>query len=323
MANDVNQVVLSGRLGKNPALRTSAKGTPFASFSVANNRQTDFGEQTSWFNVLVWGQELALPVSRRIAKGQHVTVVGRLETTFNKETGQSYFGLVAEDVQATTNPGKPQDINRVTIAGRIGREARFRLVGKNGDKPMLSFSVASSSEDDYNEKTCWVNIVVWGDYARQLSQLKLTKGQHVTVTGYLETRHLSQSNQEQSENNQAQLFGQVVATHVAINDRSSFKRNSGAGNGAQQFAHSSQQTTFDRYTNETQPELAESMGNNHWSGSKGWQVAELNRMGEIYRYHGDPFPASPLGKLAAQKLATQLGSQTGKPQQFKLRLVDL
>jgi single-stranded DNA-binding protein len=237
MANDINAVIISGRLGKNPVLKTSAKGTPFVSFSLANNRQTDFGEQTSWFNALAWGQELALPVSRRIAKGQHVTIVGQLETTYNKETGQHYFGLVAEDVNLTTNPGKPKDVNRVTIAGRLGRDAEFKLVGKNADKPMLSFSIANSSEDEYSEKTCWVNVVVWEDYALELSKVKLTRGQHVTVTGHLETRSVSRPDQNQTENIQRQLFGQVVASHIAVNDRSNYKRNSGAGNGAEKFAH--------------------------------------------------------------------------------------
>jgi len=40
MANDVNQVVLSGRLAKNPLLKTSAKGTSFFSLSSTNNRKT-------------------------------------------------------------------------------------------------------------------------------------------------------------------------------------------------------------------------------------------------------------------------------------------
>lgn len=240
---ELNIITLTGRIGREPQLKQTAKGSSFLSFSLANNRETEFGVQLSWFNVKVWGDELARALHGRLGKGDHVTVVGRIDTNYDREAGVSYLNIVAEDVQKNLTASTIKSLNSVMIAGRLGRDPQYRQVGKAKDRPMLSFSIASSHTDDFTfaERTTWVNIVAWAEEARKLSSLKLTKGQHVTVRGYLETRVVG-------EGEERKTFSQVVVERVEVNDRRGDKRHSGAGNGALPFEHYSQRTTFDRHT---------------------------------------------------------------------------
>jgi single-stranded DNA-binding protein len=268
MANDLNNATITGRLGKNPILKTSDRGSAYVTFSVASERESNLGGSSviTWVNITLWGADLALPVARRINKGDHVTVVGRIQSSFDREANKSFFGITAEDVQKTNIAGVQEykdDLNNVAISGRLGRDAKYDLVGPNKDKPMLTFSVANGRETDYSEQTTWIHVVAWGPYARELSSLRsLVKGQHVTIYGSIET-HLSDVKPRQIGEAEPlptlvatkQVQGQIVATRVAINDRSNHKRAAGYGNGAESFSHYSQRSSFDRYTNEMQDDV--------------------------------------------------------------------
>ena len=61
MAGSVNKVILVGRLGKDPELRSIPSGTSVAKFSLAtDDRFTDKAgekqERTEWHNIVVWGK---------------------------------------------------------------------------------------------------------------------------------------------------------------------------------------------------------------------------------------------------------------------------
>jgi single-strand DNA-binding protein len=77
-----------------------------------------------------------------------------------------------------------KSINRVTLLGRLGRDAvvSFTATGK----AVTKFSVATESfwkdkEGQPQKKTNWTNIVIW-------SNTPLLKGQAVMVEGRIETR---------------------------------------------------------------------------------------------------------------------------------------
>lgn len=270
--NDVNQVSISGRLASQPTLKTTGRGTAYSNFLLVSSRESEQGGYNvdTWVSVTIWGEDIAVPIARRMSKEQHVTVTGRLQASYDKLRGQSFFGITAEDVQRDNFSSEAEacqdDLNSVTIAGRLGSEAEYRLVGKNNDQPQLTFSIANSRQTDYaKEQTSWIRVVVWGDYARELSKVNLAKGQHVTVTGRLETRQVEQpisaeeayQRQEQhlEQKPQRTTYGQVVASKVSVNDRTSYKRSSGYGDGAESFQHYSQHTSFDRYTGDMQTEV--------------------------------------------------------------------
>ncbi len=82
MPNDLNRVIMIGRLVRDPELRSTQTGTSVASFSIASNRVymagTEKKEQTSFFNCVAWGK-LGELISQYCKRGKQICVEGRLQ----------------------------------------------------------------------------------------------------------------------------------------------------------------------------------------------------------------------------------------------------
>lgn len=99
------QVTLVGTTGRDPELRYTPSGAPVANFSMAvnrrwKNRNDEWEESTSWFNVTCW-RDLAQNVAETVQKGTRVIVVGRLEQrSWETESGEkrSVVEVVADEV---------------------------------------------------------------------------------------------------------------------------------------------------------------------------------------------------------------------------------
>lgn len=106
MARSINQVILMGRLTRDPEQRTTTTGKTIASFSIAVDRggQEDAAD---FFNVTAW-EKLGDLVMQYLAKGRRVLVQGRLrqDSWDDKETGkkQSRIEVVATDVTFLDGP---------------------------------------------------------------------------------------------------------------------------------------------------------------------------------------------------------------------------
>ncbi len=84
MANSVNKVIIVGRLGRDPELRSTQSGQAVASFSIATNerwtgKNGEPEERTEWHNIVVWGRQAEL-CRDYLAKGSQVYLEGRLQT---------------------------------------------------------------------------------------------------------------------------------------------------------------------------------------------------------------------------------------------------
>lgn len=79
----VNHVVLMGRVGRDPELRTSQKGTAIVTLSMATTEKWGTGEarkeQTEWHNLVAFGK-LADNISRFVKKGNRLYVSGKIQT---------------------------------------------------------------------------------------------------------------------------------------------------------------------------------------------------------------------------------------------------
>jgi single-strand DNA-binding protein len=80
----LNRVMLIGRLGKDPELKSVPDGTLVANFSLATQRswRDELGEkhsETEWHTIVAWGK-LAEIVGQYMKKGRLVYVEGRLQT---------------------------------------------------------------------------------------------------------------------------------------------------------------------------------------------------------------------------------------------------
>ena len=75
----MNRVLLTGRLTRDPELRTLANGKPMAQFGIATNDYRGGTEKTEYHNVVTW-ERLAEICGQYLGKGQLVAVEGRLQT---------------------------------------------------------------------------------------------------------------------------------------------------------------------------------------------------------------------------------------------------
>ena len=109
----INKVILVGRLGKDPEVRSTPGGTSVAKFSVATDeRFTDKNgekqERTEWHNVVAWGK-LGEICGQYLRKGKLVYIEGSIRTDSwdDKESGQKKYRteIVARDMKMLDRRG--------------------------------------------------------------------------------------------------------------------------------------------------------------------------------------------------------------------------
>jgi single-strand DNA-binding protein len=101
---DINTVMIGGRLTREPRVATTSGGAVLAEFPVAVNRKFrtaagDDRRETTFVDVIVWGEAKVELVQDRLASGSGVIVEGRLERDeWTSDDGQkrSRIRVVAE-----------------------------------------------------------------------------------------------------------------------------------------------------------------------------------------------------------------------------------
>ena len=93
----INKVILVGRLGKDPEIRSTPSGTSVARFSLATDekftdRNGEKQERTEWHNIVAWGK-LAEICGQYLKKGKLVYIDGAIRTDSwdDKESGQKKY----------------------------------------------------------------------------------------------------------------------------------------------------------------------------------------------------------------------------------------
>ena len=132
MARSINQVILMGRLTRDPEQRTTTSGRTVVSFSIAVDRQTQ-DDQADFFDVTAW-EKLGELVMQYLSKGRRVLVQGRLrqDSWEDKETGKrrSRIEVVASDVTFLDGPSGD-------IAGSTANiSTKEEVVTEIDDKPI-------------------------------------------------------------------------------------------------------------------------------------------------------------------------------------------
>lgn len=106
MARSINQVILLGRLTRDPEARTTSTGKTVVSFSLAVDRQGS-DDQADFFDITAW-EKLGELVTQYLSKGRRVLVQGRLrqDSWDDKETGKkrSRVEVTATDVTFLDGP---------------------------------------------------------------------------------------------------------------------------------------------------------------------------------------------------------------------------
>lgn len=102
----VNKVIIVGRLGADPEIKSVNNGQRVARLSIATSevwmdKQNQKQERTEWHRVVVWGKA-AENAGKYLAKGRQVYVEGRLQTSsWDKQDGTKAYAteIVANNLQ--------------------------------------------------------------------------------------------------------------------------------------------------------------------------------------------------------------------------------
>jgi single-strand DNA-binding protein len=86
-----NQIVVAGRLTRDPDLTVTASGTSMCKLGIASGRRfqkdDEWQEETSFFDITLW-RDLADNVAESLSKGDAVLVAGRMKQREYEKDGQ-------------------------------------------------------------------------------------------------------------------------------------------------------------------------------------------------------------------------------------------
>lgn len=109
----VNKVILIGRLGRDPEIRTTPSGQNVANFTVATNRtykdrDGNRQEQTEWHQIVCWGRQAEI-AGQYLTKGRQIYIEGRIQTRSwdDRQTGEKRYRteVICENFQMLGSRG--------------------------------------------------------------------------------------------------------------------------------------------------------------------------------------------------------------------------
>ena len=115
----MNKVLLTGRLTRDPELRSLASGKAVTQFAVATNEFRGGNEKAEYHNIVTWDR-LAEICGTYLGKGQQVAIEGRLQTRqWDDDAGRR---------QCQVRPTRPERAATPAAhaAGRAGTPRRRR-----------------------------------------------------------------------------------------------------------------------------------------------------------------------------------------------------
>jgi single-strand DNA-binding protein len=138
MAKSINQVILMGRLTRDPESRTTSTGKLIVSFGIAVDRVGQ-DDTADFFNVTAW-EKLGELVVKYLNKGSRVLVQGRLrqDTWDDKETGkkQSRIDVTANDVTFLDSPRDNAGASQSAAPKSSSKKTEDIVIEDIDDKPI-------------------------------------------------------------------------------------------------------------------------------------------------------------------------------------------
>jgi single-strand DNA-binding protein len=119
----LNKVLIIGRIGKDPEVRTLDGGNSVATFTLATsekykNKAGEKVEVTEWFNCQVWGS-LAKIVGEYVKKGQLLYVGGKVKTESWEKDGVKQYKtvIVVNEMKMLSNSGSDKPTQESKSSG--------------------------------------------------------------------------------------------------------------------------------------------------------------------------------------------------------------
>ena len=135
----MNKVLLTGRLTRDPEMRSLASGKSVTQFSVATNEYAGGKEKAEYHNVVTWDR-LAEICGQFLGKGQQVAIEGRLQTrSWDDDRGARHWKteVVASHVEMLSGRRK-KDYEAESSARALETqlEANGVLAGASSDEEL-------------------------------------------------------------------------------------------------------------------------------------------------------------------------------------------
>lgn len=147
----MNKVFLTGRLTRDPEMRSLASGKNVTTFTVASNEYLSGGrEKAEYSNVVTWDR-LAEIAGTYLGKGQQVAIEGRLQTrSWDDDRGQRHWKteVVASHVEMLSGRRK-KDYEAQQAAESLSAQAeRYGEAPPTEPIPESADAIADDGEDD-------------------------------------------------------------------------------------------------------------------------------------------------------------------------------
>jgi single-strand DNA-binding protein len=132
----VNRVLLTGRLTRDPEMRSLASGKAVTQFSVATNEYIGQGkEKAEYHNIVTWDR-LAQTCGEFLGKGQQVAIEGRIQTrSWDDDTGKRHWKteIVANHVEMLSGRRKKDYAAESAANGLAAQAAAYGEDGADSE----------------------------------------------------------------------------------------------------------------------------------------------------------------------------------------------
>lgn len=121
----MNKVLLTGRLTRDPELRSLASGKAVTQFAVATNEFRGGNEKAEYHNIVTWDR-LAEICGTYLGKGQQVAIEGRLQTRqWDDDAGRRHWKteVVAASVEMLSGRRKKDYAAETAAEGLVAQAA--------------------------------------------------------------------------------------------------------------------------------------------------------------------------------------------------------
>lgn len=156
----VNKVILVGRLGQEPDMRSTTSGQQVCTLSIATSetwtKDGNKEERTEWHRVVLWGRQAEL-AHKYLKKGRLVYIEGKLQTrSWQDQQGQKRYTteIVANNMQflESMNSNQGRDMNDIPPVNDINDyysgPSNYEATSSSRNSSSSSFSSNSRPMDD-------------------------------------------------------------------------------------------------------------------------------------------------------------------------------
>ena len=151
----MNKVLLTGRLTRDPEMRSLASGKQVTTFTVASNAFIGGGKERAEYHPVVAWDRLAEISGRYLGKGQQVAIEGRLQTrSWDDDRGQRHWKteVVASHVEMLSGRRKKDYEAQQSADALVAQAEKFGDVPPSEPIPEGAEAIAPDDPDDDDDE---------------------------------------------------------------------------------------------------------------------------------------------------------------------------